>query len=297
MKEVELKRQEARRTFEEARIAREKATQEQIEKQGINPDDKELSPGPDQDSAPKRLRIDKRNISKVYNNRGSGKAPIRKRAVDRRLQSTNSRPKSFSLFAGGKLRARLAPGLQEIHVNYVHRKRELSSELRASYIPFFTTEVTSSTFDMIGSICTSADLAVDVCKHLRPKEIVMLYSISKDFHDVINTFMRSCILRIAGYKAPLASRIFHYWLYRQLCIPDPEGRPQDPAYHDFAHLSIGTQQAQITEMSTRTVPSLRWLRRWCIIEAREFAISSPAWPEGAIGLPEARKQLYASYGC
>ena len=262
---VEARRQDARQMFQEAEAARATATQEQIEGQGISPNEKELSPDPAQEGqASKRIKIDKRNVRKVYNNQkpaaGGTTDASRSAAAGPSASKPTQDPKSR---AKKRPKSKVHPDLRKVHREYIRRRQELMDELISSSVlielPGEASDQRSS-FDLIGSICTSADLAVEMCKHLRPREIVMLYSISKDFHDVMNTFMQSCMLVIARHQMPAATRIFHPRLYRHICIRDPEGRPRDPAYHDLAHLSHGLERPPIRNTETRLVPGLKWLQ-------------------------------------
>ncbi len=262
---AEGRRQDARQMLQEAEAARATATQEQIERQGISPSARELSPDPAQDGpASKRIKIDKRNVRKVYNNQkpaaGGTRDANRQAAAG---PSTSKQPQGRKPGAKKRPKSKVHPDLRKVHKEYVRRRQELMDELiNSTDLIESPAEASdqSSSFDLIGSICTSADLAVDVCKHLRPREIVIFYSISKDFHDVMNTFMQSCMMAIARHKTPVAARVFHPRLYRHICIRDPEGRPKDPAYHDLSHLSDGVERPPIRNMETRLVPGLKWLQ-------------------------------------
>lgn len=88
-------------------------------------------------------------------------------------------------------------------------------------------------FDIIRSISSSIDILVLVGRYLRPRDIVNLYSISRDFHATLNTHMRSSVLVWAHHNSRLAADIFPYQFYVGGTVPDPMGRPRDPAYHDI----------------------------------------------------------------
>lgn len=86
-----------------------------------------------------------------------------------------------------------------------------------------------STFDLFGSLMTDFELLLEVCKHLRPIDIINLYSVSKPFHDRVNANLQSTILRWTDHMAPSSARIFCHQLYYQYFIDDPSGR--DPSVH------------------------------------------------------------------
>lgn len=148
-------------------------------------------------------------------------------------------------------------------------------------------------FDLIHSISSSIDILVLVGRYLRPRDILNLYSISRDFHATLNTHMRSSVLVWTHHSCRLAADIFPYQFYVGGTVPDPMGRPRDPAYHDIyarltatpdlpSHLFPPTSTTSTTTTSssststtdnpllqTRHVPSLRWLQ---LVHARSVRV-------------------------
>ncbi|KAL2122358.1 hypothetical protein VTJ04DRAFT_2813 [Mycothermus thermophilus] len=121
-------------------------------------------------------------------------------------------------------------------------------------------------FDLIASLSSNFELAVAMCKHLRPVDIVNLYSVSKDFHNALNQSMRSSVLTWARHMAPKAARVFSSHVYYRWFIPDPAfrlvtqddvelGQPQP----DHATLGV-VPPLNAVEGRVRLVPGLLWLQ-------------------------------------
>ncbi|KAK3402992.1 hypothetical protein B0T20DRAFT_367321 [Sordaria brevicollis] len=106
---------------------------------------------------------------------------------------------------------------------------ETAKEWKALNEPEPESESSATTFDLFGSLMTDWELLLEVCKHLRPIDIINLYSVSKLFHDRVNANLQSTILRWTDHMAPSAARIFCHQLYYQYFIDDPSGR--DPSAH------------------------------------------------------------------
>ncbi|KAB5531236.1 hypothetical protein GE09DRAFT_1251817 [Coniochaeta sp. 2T2.1] len=128
-------------------------------------------------------------------------------------------------------------------------------------------------FDIIGTISSSIEILQAVGKHLRPRDIVNLYSISRDFHAMLDTHMRSSVFVWASHNSRLAMDVFPYQFYVGSTVSDPAGRPRDRAYHDiYARLtatpylpsqllrpSSSSSLGSKGEEEVRAVPSLRYL--------------------------------------
>ncbi|KAK1766220.1 hypothetical protein QBC33DRAFT_453620, partial [Phialemonium atrogriseum] len=140
---------------------------------------------------------------------------------------------------------------------------------------------TSASFDLIGSISSRVELAVEVGKYLRPKDILNLYSVSRDFHDAINGFLTSSMRAWAEVMAPTSAKAFPFEIYKGTCVLDPAGRLENPdVYHSHGSLPGETEEHVVTkgEYTTnviftdnmpgrvRYVPSLVWLQ---MVVARE----------------------------
>ncbi|KAH8908414.1 hypothetical protein BR93DRAFT_976589 [Coniochaeta sp. PMI_546] len=150
----------------------------------------------------------------------------------------------------------------------------------------------NKSFDLIHSISSSIEILVLVGKYLRPRDILNLYSISRTFHATLNTHMRSSVLVWAQHNCRLAADIFPYQFYVGGTVPDPMGRPRDPAYHDIyarltatphlpSHLALPSSTSSSSSSSssslpsdhplsqTRHIPSLRWLQ---LVHARSVRV-------------------------
>lgn len=90
-------------------------------------------------------------------------------------------------------------------------------------------------------------------------EFVILYSLSKRFHELINEALTTCIERNARRHAPESLAVFPFRCYRSLCIFDPHLR-----HNNSVEQRTGQPQA-------RDVPSFRWLR---MIMFREETVES-----------------------
>ncbi|KAL1970768.1 hypothetical protein VTN77DRAFT_2602 [Rasamsonia byssochlamydoides] len=101
-------------------------------------------------------------------------------------------------------------------------------------------------FNVLRAIIRHPQLVFHFANCLHVQELVSLYAISREFHEMINTQLMTVILSQAIHKAPHSARIFPFRCYRKLCIPDPMGN---------------RNHAMTAE--TRLVPSFRWLRMVC----------------------------------
>ncbi|KAK0635194.1 hypothetical protein B0T17DRAFT_473785, partial [Bombardia bombarda] len=114
-----------------------------------------------------------------------------------------------------KLRREMRDKILQIRrVNVDWRAAQRSEAAKIS-----TPKVTN--FDLIGSLSTCTDLMVEVCKHLKPKDILNVYSISRRFHNAVNRDFK----RIMGYwsmiMAPNATPIFSGDSYQHVFVNDP----------------------------------------------------------------------------
>lgn len=96
--------------------------------------------------------------------------------------------------------------------------------------------------DFFGVFAQYPELTMELAKHLDTSSLLLLYSVSKDFHATVNGHMSHVMKTCAAYQCPESSRVFVFKLYQPLCMPDPVGRPQ-----------------QLNTEFIRDVPSLRWL--------------------------------------
>ncbi|KAI5461345.1 hypothetical protein BGZ63DRAFT_472458 [Mariannaea sp. PMI_226] len=78
--------------------------------------------------------------------------------------------------------------------------------------------------DLISGLCQHVELAVELGKHLGPKDIISLYSVSKTFNRVISDNLLSSIRTWINYQAPEAGNIFNFKYYQNALTYDPVGR-------------------------------------------------------------------------
>lgn len=102
--------------------------------------------------------------------------------------------------------------------------------------------LTPSTHSPFEALASHPELYFELCAHLPPADLLVLYATSRLFHATLNTHLTHALKTCARAFAPLASRICRHGMYDSLCIPDPTGR-REP-----------TNWALI-----RRVPSFRWL--------------------------------------
>ena len=157
---------------------------------------------------------------------------------------------------------------------------ESAKEWKALNVPEpVATKPSASTFDLFGSLLTDFELLLEVCKHLRPIDIINLYSVSKSFHELVNANLQSTILLWTDHMAPASARIFCNQLYFQHFVDDPSGRdPRThrdiryfnqpapiPAVYENQHGNeragpVNPERPEGPQANTRKVPSLIWFQ-------------------------------------
>ncbi|KAK3297494.1 uncharacterized protein B0H64DRAFT_457661 [Chaetomium fimeti] len=121
-------------------------------------------------------------------------------------------------------------------------------------------------FDLLASLCSCTELIVEVCKHMRPLDIVHLYSVSKNFHYTINEHMRSSIFAWASHMAPTAARIYSSPVYCRWFIQDPCRRRVTPNDQELSKTQPGQAKVEgqpplnSEEGEVRLIPGLLWLQ-------------------------------------
>ncbi|MCJ1424037.1 hypothetical protein MMC29_001924 [Sticta canariensis] len=98
-------------------------------------------------------------------------------------------------------------------------------------------------FSVFKALLNHPELVFEFAKHLDVDDLVSLYAISKNFHNLVNSRFTTMILSQSVHKAHESSRIFIFRSYKPLCQRDPAARPLEAAPGEV-----------------RWVPSLRWLR-------------------------------------
>jgi hypothetical protein len=124
-----------------------------------------------------------------------------------------------------------------------------------------------SRIDLLASLCSCNELIVEVCKHMRPIDILNLYSVSKAVRSMLNNDMRSCILAWARHMAPTSARIFSSPVYWRWFIEDParrlvtaEDRELSQPQPGQAKNILGEHVLNDDETQIRRVPGLLWLQ-------------------------------------
>lgn len=105
------------------------------------------------------------------------------------------------------------------------------------------TELGFRQFSIFEALLNHAELIFEFSKHLDVDDLVSLYSISKDFHNLVNKRFTHMIRLQTTMKAPESSRVFIFRCYQSLCQRDPAKRPLERL-----------------PKTVRWVPTFRWLR-------------------------------------
>ncbi|KAF9691146.1 hypothetical protein EKO04_010919 [Ascochyta lentis] len=98
---------------------------------------------------------------------------------------------------------------------------------RAPPIPAPSTTLRNPIFNIYKSLLRHPNLFFQFALRLPYPTITSLYAIDKEFHYRLNLYSVSLMHDYARYHAPLASRIFSWILFPDLCISDPMLRPMD----------------------------------------------------------------------
>lgn len=107
--------------------------------------------------------------------------------------------------------------------------------------------------DLLTALCQRVELTVELAKHLGPEDLVRLYSVSRAFHDSLDSHLLSSIRQILAYRAAEAGSIFQFKLYRRLLVRDPAGRTWEEQLGAQASGSAAAREV-------RSVPGLRYLQ-------------------------------------
>lgn len=189
------------------------------------------------------------------------------------------------------------------------RKRPQDTTLPPpSYIHQHTSSPTFNVFS--NGILLYPELCLLLASHLPVQTLINLYSISKDYHVILNQRFTTVILNQATKKAPAAARCYPWRCFAHLCQPDPaykaattsinqdfisqDGgatikiRPPPPATHESTTLpgnhgphTINNHKINVPA-SKRKVPTFRWLH---MALHREKTIHEIYWHFAARGVP------------
>ncbi|KAK1835785.1 hypothetical protein QBC39DRAFT_297590 [Podospora conica] len=119
----------------------------------------------------------------------------------------------------------------------------------------------SRQLDFISSLSTMPELVIALGKHLTPREILTLYSISRDFKYTVDHNMQSCIIEWGRHMVGLQGmRLCMLKPYERFFINDPLGRSR--AQLSMAHITHPErpQPEPTGDQAVRPVPSLKWLQ-------------------------------------
>ncbi|KAK4179491.1 hypothetical protein QBC36DRAFT_206814, partial [Triangularia setosa] len=168
----------------------------------------------------------------------------------------------------------------------------------------------NSKIDLLSTLCTTPELLIEVCKHLRPKDIVNLYALHRRFHDTLNYNMRTFVFAWARSMAPVAAKIYSSPVYSHWFIPDPAGRlvtrsdqemsltqpgqaslgggvdDDDGHHHQLLSLPLNKTTGEI-----RLIPGLFWLQHVVHREIRVRDILAVMARHGHRTLPKTNSTL------
>lgn len=127
-------------------------------------------------------------------------------------------------------------------------------------------------FNILDSVCSSIWLATEVGKHLRPRDIVNLFSVSRSFHDIVRQHWQSTIIAWGEHMAPSSLKIFFWKFYARHAIQDPTGTTwaaPGPFTDRFPRPAwAGPERPRACDANVRLVPGLRYLAMIAEREAR-----------------------------
>ena len=111
-------------------------------------------------------------------------------------------------------------------------------------------ETKTTRFSILNALLSYPELTLEFSKQLDIEDLISLYSISREFHFLVNSRFTAMILGQSNSKAPESSQTFIFRCYKSLCMRDPARRINE------------TKPDQL-----RFIPSFRWLRMILFREA------------------------------
>ena len=105
-------------------------------------------------------------------------------------------------------------------------------------------------FEIFNTLLNYAELTLEIAKNLDVEDLISLYAISKDFHNLVNSRFNAVITAQWWSKASESGGTFIHRCYKNLCMRDPARRINE------------TRPSEV-----RFVPSFRWLRMVLFREA------------------------------
>lgn len=122
-------------------------------------------------------------------------------------------------------------------------------------------------FRLLESACSSFWLMIEITKHLRVKDLVNLYSVSRTFHCLVNSRFQSTITAWAQHISPAGWKVFYWKFYGKYTIQDPSGLTwAAPGPVAFPRPPWDVKPRVASNKNIRRVPSLKYL---AMLEQRE----------------------------
>lgn len=122
-------------------------------------------------------------------------------------------------------------------------------------------------FRLFESTCSSFWLMIEITKHLRVKDLVNLYSVSRTFHGLVNGRFQSTIAAWAQHMSPAGWKVFYWKFYGKYTIQDPAGLTwAAPGPVAFPRPVWDVKPRLASNKNIRQVPSFKYL---AMLEQRE----------------------------
>lgn len=122
-------------------------------------------------------------------------------------------------------------------------------------------------FRLLESACSSVWLLIEVTKHLRVKDLVNLYSVSRPFHGLVNGRFQSFIAAWAQHMSPAGWKVFYWKFYGKYTVQDPAGLTwAAPGPVAFPRPAWDVKPRLASHKHIRRVPSFKYL---AMLEQRE----------------------------
>lgn len=133
-----------------------------------------------------------------------------------------------------------------------HNPYEIENE-----VDHLTLSLKHTSLDLITALCCNLELAIEIGKHLSPRDIVSLYIASPAFRKATTGHMLSCIRMWIDTNAPEAGKVFHWKLYGTTLIKDPADR--NSSTHDARFLEGRWETTKTNPSQIRLIPGFKYL--------------------------------------
>ncbi|OAA74062.1 hypothetical protein ISF_00963 [Cordyceps fumosorosea ARSEF 2679] len=163
----------------------------------------------------------------------------------------------------------------DLHRYFKGRDPYPTTTKQADAAPAAGTQDRSGPRDVLTRLRHCPELAIEIGKHLSPRDIVALYSASCAFHDAVDQFMKGTVSAWIAHMAPEAGRVFDARFYKRHLVADPAGRswsyqydttaaPADNEQGDEAAPAHGSAASHTIDAATaaevRAIPGLVYLQ-------------------------------------